>query len=135
MKSVLVVDDDASMRELLTGLLRDQYAVSQPRDGSEALQLVDRGVPDAILLDITMPVMDGRTFVKLSESAPVCGAACAGSIGRADRERGQSVGRRARVPVQTVGRGCPARRGGARDHSKRNARDTRRAGVRVRDSL
>jgi CheY-like chemotaxis protein len=72
MKSILVVDDDATVRELLTVLLHDQYTVSHARDGSEALQLIGRWVPDAILLDITMPVMDGWTFLKICRSQPRC---------------------------------------------------------------
>jgi CheY-like chemotaxis protein len=74
MKSILVVDDDSSVRELLTIILGDQYTVSDARDGSEALQLIGRKVPDVVLLDMTMPVMDGWTFLKVCRSQPRCAA-------------------------------------------------------------
>ena len=74
MKSILVVDDDSSLRELLTTILGDQYAVSDARDGSEALQVIRRRVPDVALLDMAMPVMDGWTFLTLCRSQPRCTA-------------------------------------------------------------
>ena len=61
---VLVVDDDAEIRQALTDVLEDeQYEVLTASNGREALQLVGDGlVPDVILLDVMMPVMDGIAF-------------------------------------------------------------------------
>lgn len=65
MASVLVVDDDAALVRLLTLTLRqDGFEVSTAFDGAEALTQVAVRKPDAIVLDLEMPVMDGRTFYR-----------------------------------------------------------------------
>ncbi len=64
-KRVLVVDDDASIRELLaTALEDDGYEVVPATNGEDALSVVERWRPDVIVLDLMMPVMDGWTFAK-----------------------------------------------------------------------
>lgn len=64
-KRVLVVDDDASIRELLaTALEDDGYEVVPARNGEDALSVCERWRPDVIILDLMMPVMDGWTFAK-----------------------------------------------------------------------
>lgn len=64
-KRVLVVDDDASIRELLSTALEDDgYEVVPARNGQDALAVCDRWRPDVIVLDLMMPVMDGWTFAK-----------------------------------------------------------------------
>lgn len=63
MATVLVVDDDEGIRDFVATALADAgYAVRQAGDGAEALALVDRHRPDVILLDMRMPIMDGRRF-------------------------------------------------------------------------
>jgi two-component system chemotaxis response regulator CheB len=62
MKKVLVVDDSALMRKLLTGVLREGgYEVNSARNGAEAVELVVQWQPDVVTLDINMPEMDGLT--------------------------------------------------------------------------
>lgn len=57
---VLVVDDDAESRKVLRKILEPSgYEVEEAADGQEALAQVARRIPDLVLLDITMPVMDG----------------------------------------------------------------------------
>ena len=57
---VLVVDDDPQMRDLLARLLeREGYRPVVAADGPSALAHIEEGVPDAILLDLMMPRMDG----------------------------------------------------------------------------
>ena len=63
--SVLIVDDDHDSREALVRLLRFAgYGVISASNGGEALDLLRRThpLPDLILLDLMMPVMDGRAF-------------------------------------------------------------------------
>jgi DNA-binding NarL/FixJ family response regulator len=65
---VLVVDDAANLRELLTVLLEvedDFEVVAAVGDGAQALVKADELEPDIVLLDIAMPVMDG--FAALPE--------------------------------------------------------------------
>jgi len=62
-RDVLVVDDDADIREVVQSILAcDGYAVRSAENGAQALELVRAQRPDLILLDIRMPVMDGREF-------------------------------------------------------------------------
>jgi PAS domain S-box-containing protein len=56
---VLVVDDNADMREYLASLLADDYAVTAAHDGAVALALVREDPPDLVLTDVMMPGLDG----------------------------------------------------------------------------
>lgn len=65
MKKILVVEDDLSIRELLIEILEDEgYLVSSGVNGSEALRQLELCIPDLIIMDIMMPIMDGYTFRK-----------------------------------------------------------------------
>ena len=58
--SVLVVDDDTDVRTLVAELLtRAGYTVSEAPNGREALKLLFDERPDLVLLDISMPELDG----------------------------------------------------------------------------
>lgn len=61
---VLVVDDDADLREALQGILRDEgYVVATVATAEQALEVLRAGAePCVILLDIKMPGMDGLGF-------------------------------------------------------------------------
>ena len=60
MARLLVVDDDPHLREVLRyALSRDGHEVREARDGAEAVKLALAEVPDLVVLDIVMPVMDG----------------------------------------------------------------------------
>ena len=64
-KLVMVVDDSLTVRKFTTRLLtREGFAVITARDGVDALKLLTDHTPDAILLDIEMPRMDGFEFAK-----------------------------------------------------------------------
>lgn len=63
MKKILVVEDDASIRELLVEILQDEgYSVSFGENGLEGLKSLEQVVPDLILMDVSMPLMDGYAF-------------------------------------------------------------------------
>lgn len=64
-KRVLVVDDDEDMQVLLQAALeREDYQVTTAEDGLVALKELEKSAPDLILLDLTMPHMDGYAFVE-----------------------------------------------------------------------
>jgi PAS domain S-box-containing protein len=70
---VLVVDDDADMRHRLRSVLeRNGWSVREAGNGREALDQVRHGVPRLVLLDLTMPVMDGFSFLDLLRGLPGC---------------------------------------------------------------
>ena len=64
MKSILIVDDDADVREMLSQFFSiEGYQVATARNGQEALDHLRQGeLADLILLDLMMPVMDGWQF-------------------------------------------------------------------------
>ncbi len=68
----LVVDDDPDMRQRLRTLLeRGGWTVQEAGNGAEALALVTPP-PDLVLLDLTMPVMDGFDFLHRLRALPGC---------------------------------------------------------------
>jgi CheY-like chemotaxis protein len=69
--SVLVVDDDPDARtRLRTVLERQGWVVCEAGNGEEALASVAEATPQLILLDLTMPVMDGFTFLDALRARP-----------------------------------------------------------------
>jgi CheY-like chemotaxis protein len=57
---VLVVDDDPVIRSTVAELLLDEgYRVDQAADGAEVLAVAATSMPDAIVLDLMMPLLDG----------------------------------------------------------------------------
>ena len=62
---VLVVDDEAAIRDSLHMILEyEGYRVEEAGNGSQALSKVAERAPDAIVLDIKMPEMDGLELLK-----------------------------------------------------------------------
>jgi two-component system, chemotaxis family, chemotaxis protein CheY len=65
MKSCLVVDDSAVIRKVARRILEGlSFRISEAEDGEQALVACKNEMPDAILLDWNMPVMDGYEFLK-----------------------------------------------------------------------
>jgi CheY-like chemotaxis protein len=61
--SILVVDDDPDILAALSAVMNEEgFSVQVARNGQEALDLVGAVPPALILLDLMMPVMDGREF-------------------------------------------------------------------------
>ncbi|HUY91949.1 MAG TPA: ATP-binding protein [Pirellulales bacterium] len=67
---VLVVDDTPEMRRLVAGVLKDQYCVFTACDGEEGTQAALREMPDLIISDVMMPVVDGYAFCRRIKSNP-----------------------------------------------------------------
>ncbi len=97
--SVLVVDDDPDARSRLrTVLERQGWIVAEAENGEEALRRVEEHAPQLILLDLTMPVMDGFTFLHALRARPGGGdisvvVLSARDLSKSDEERLQSADR------------------------------------------
>ena len=59
LQQVLVVEDDDDMRQYIVSKLADTYAMIQAADGKQALTMAMKYVPDLVVSDVMMPVMDG----------------------------------------------------------------------------
>lgn len=62
---VLVVEDDGDVRQLLVDLLADEYEVQEAADGEEAVERAREERPDAILMDLFLPRLDGFGALEL----------------------------------------------------------------------
>ena len=78
MTKILVAEDERDIRELVVDTLFDKgYDILESKDGREAVDIAIKEAPDLILLDVTMPLLDGFAVVKklkeniLTESIPV----------------------------------------------------------------
>jgi DNA-binding response OmpR family regulator len=70
MKTILLIDDEEEIVELLGDSLKDVgYDVVRASDGEDGLRKVELAKPDLIILDVVMPKMDGgEMFAKLKEN-------------------------------------------------------------------
>ena len=60
MTRILTVDDSRAVRMLVKKALADMaFEIDEAEDGEKGLVAVDQNAPDLILLDVTMPVLDG----------------------------------------------------------------------------
>ncbi len=69
---VLVVEDEHELRQLIAHWLETRnYQVTEAADGRDAVELLEAGLePDVILLDLTMPRMNGRAFLEWLRADP-----------------------------------------------------------------
>jgi DNA-binding response OmpR family regulator len=68
---VVVVEDDPRLRRMLvTYLTRAGYEVQEAEDGAQALAAMQTAIPDAVLLDLQMPRMNGAEFLAACRGDP-----------------------------------------------------------------
>lgn len=94
-KTVFVIDDDPDILWVVTRIVsKDGYRVKSATNGLEALELIaQEGLPDLILLDMRMPIMDGwdftnKFFSQYGHKIPIIVVTAAGSA----EERADGVG-------------------------------------------
>lgn len=56
---MLIIDDNADIRKMIRELLSDEYHIIEAQNGKDGIRLASRYVPDLIICDVMMPVMDG----------------------------------------------------------------------------
>ncbi len=95
-KKILIADDDRVMHALCVEGLGEGYEYLHAYNGVETLVLAVDHVPDLILLDIMMPILDGRTVCKTLKNYPKTKASkivmISGRDAQADRILGFEVG-------------------------------------------
>ena len=67
---VLVIDDNQDVRDYVKSLLEGEYSVMEAGNGEEGLKLAIAGVPDIIICDVMMPVMDGMECCRRLKAEP-----------------------------------------------------------------
>ena len=77
MKTILIVEDTELNIDLLTQLLEDDYNLVVARDGEQGVSMANQSRPDLILMDISLPVLDGyeatRKIRETLQSTPIIG--------------------------------------------------------------
>src|SRR6266542_739895 len=86
-KTVLVIEDDRWTRSITTALLAGEgFAVVEAKDGEEGVQLAQRHLPDAIILDLALPTLSGLEVLRqlkselLTQDIPVVIVSAYGSL-------------------------------------------------------
>ena len=75
---VLLIDDDDAITTVLGSFLaRSGFAVRTAADGASGLALFRTAGADVVVLDVSMPVLDGREVLRRSSWSPACGGCCA----------------------------------------------------------
>jgi CheY-like chemotaxis protein len=96
MKKILIVEDVDLNLDLLVQLLEDDYELVAARDGTMGVEMTDREMPDLVLMDMSLPIMDGweaTQKIKTSEKLkhiPVIGLSAHAMAG--DREKALESG-------------------------------------------
>jgi DNA-binding response OmpR family regulator len=98
MKKILLADDDRHLRRLVSATLEGdpKYVILQASNGQETLELARREHPDLILLDVSMPQLNGFEVCRQlradprTSDIPVVMLTAAGNA--ADREEGREAG-------------------------------------------
>lgn len=91
MKTILIVEDIELNIELLVQILEEEYSLLIARDGLEGVALAEQNRPDLVLMDISLPIMDGyeatRTIRKTFPSLPIIGLSAHAMQGDAEKAK------------------------------------------------
>ncbi len=67
---ILIVDDTPQNIEVIINILNNEFSLIVAKDGRQALHVIEKLIPDLILLDVSMPEMDGFEVCKLIKNNP-----------------------------------------------------------------
>jgi two-component system, NarL family, nitrate/nitrite response regulator NarL len=105
---VLIVDDEPPFVEMIVALLEDDEriaVVGTARNGKEAVDLTDRLVPDVVLMDISMPILDGIEATRRIRAGDpdACVLMLTGSDNPAEVDRSRQAGAAGYLTKDRVG--------------------------------
>jgi len=96
MKKILIVEDVEINRDLLEQLLEEDYELLTAEDGAAAIRLAEKESPDLILMDMSLPVMDGweatRTLKGRDDLKRIPVIALTAHAMRGDEEKARACG-------------------------------------------
>jgi two-component system cell cycle response regulator DivK len=94
LKTILIVEDVDLNIDLLTQILENDYKLFVAKDGTQGVAMTEQNNPDLILMDISLPVMDGyeatRTIRKTFQFLPIIGLSAHAMQG--DVEKAKAAG-------------------------------------------
>jgi two-component system cell cycle response regulator DivK len=94
MKTILIVEDIELNIDLLIQILEEDYELIIARDGAQGVTLTEQNHPDLVLMDISLPLMDGyeatRKIRKTFETLPIIGLSAHAMHG--DDEKAMAAG-------------------------------------------
>jgi CheY-like chemotaxis protein len=70
MRKIAIVEDNPDNRLLVSALLEDRYELVEYEDGTSALEGITRSPPDLVLLDISLPGLDGGQVLAKLKASP-----------------------------------------------------------------
>ena len=89
MKTILIVEDIELNIDLLVQILEDEYSLLIAKDGAEGVALTQQNKPDLVLMDISLPIMDGyeatRNIRRTFQSLPIIGLSAHAMQGDAEK--------------------------------------------------
>lgn len=101
-KRLLIVEDNALVVQLLCQLLEEQYTLSVAQNGKLGVEAAKAQQPDLILMDLTMPVMDGWAAIRAIRGEPKTSRipiiALSGCVDTRDVARAMDAGADAHLP-------------------------------------
>ncbi len=96
MKKILIVEDVEFNRDLLVQLLEEHYEVLTAADGQASIEVAEAALPDLILMDLSLPVIDGMEATRRLKAKPALRSipviAVTAHAMRGDREKALASG-------------------------------------------
>ena len=90
-KKILVVDDSGTMLRKIKGWLDDRYKITLANSGARAMKALALEIPDLVLLDYEMPIVDGRQVLGMMRDEPEYNIPVIFLTGKSDAESVKSV--------------------------------------------
>jgi two-component system cell cycle response regulator DivK len=106
LKTILIVEDTDLNIDLLTQILEDEYYIIVAKDGVEGVYMTEKNKPDLVIMDISLPIMDGyeatRKIRKTFQALPIFGLSAHAMQGDAEKAKAAGCNEYLTKPVDEV---------------------------------